>query len=118
MTKQRSPKVRTALKHLRLARKQTLDEVAKATRTTRSHIWALEMGRVLDPGVSVLIALANHYGCTLDALVGRTEEIAAGREPEPIDKLLLSVIRSLDIGKKNGLLQLLRPPEGNSGIQG
>jgi len=109
MSKQNSPKISTALRHLRLARKQTLDEVADATRTTRSHIWAIEMGRVQDPGVSVLIALANHYGCSLDALVGRTEEIAAGRELEPIDKLLLSVIRTLDDSQKNGLLQLLQP---------
>lgn len=76
------------------------------------------MGRVQDPGVSILIAIANHYGCSLDALVGRTEEIAAGREPEPIDKLLFSAIRSLDSHKKNGLLQLLRPPETNSDVQG
>lgn len=118
MSKQRSSKVHTALKHLRLAHKQTLDEVAKATRTTRSHIWALEVGRVQDPGVSILIALANHYGCSLDALVGRTEDILAGREPEPIDKLLFSAIRLLDTNKKNGLLQLLRPPGENSDVQG
>ncbi len=116
MTKQKSPKVRTALKHLRLASNQTLDEVAKATRTTRSHIWALEMDRVQDPGISTLISLANHYGCSLDAIVGRTEEITAGREPEPIDKLLFSAIRLLDIDKKIGLLQFLSPPAEQKNI--
>lgn len=106
MSRKSSPKLKLALKQLRKDCEQSLEDVAQGAKTTRGHIWALESGRVKDPGINILMAVADHFGCSVDALVGRTDLTKESRKP-PIDLALLSGIERLDNGAKAILLGLV-----------
>ena len=96
-----------ALKQLRLQYKQTLDEVALAAGTTRGHIWAIERGRIKDPGVTILTAIADHYHCTLDTVVGRISP-ADDEKLDTMERVLVSMFNELEADKREMLLAIAR----------
>lgn len=59
------------LKELREARGLTLSQVAQAAHVTRAAVCMWESG-ARQPGLDSLLALADLYGVSLDALYGRT----------------------------------------------
>ncbi|MBE5054753.1 helix-turn-helix transcriptional regulator [Pseudoflavonifractor sp. DSM 107456] len=59
------------LKELREARGLTLSQVAQAAHVTRAAVCMWESG-ARQPGLDSLLALADLYGVSLDALCGRT----------------------------------------------
>lgn len=68
--------------------------------------WALESGRAKDPGITILMAVADHFGCSLDALVGRGD-LADGPMLTSLDKAIISGIERLDDKAKGILLSLI-----------
>ena len=58
---------------LRKERKETQVQLAKSIGVADRSIQELESGRVL-PKYETLMALADHFGVTLDYLTGRTDE--------------------------------------------
>ncbi len=58
------------LTHLRLAKGQSLQEVADAVGVSKAHIWELEKGRADNPSMALVSRLADHFGVSLAAMVG------------------------------------------------
>ena len=58
------------LTRLRLAKGQSLQEVAEAVGVSKAHIWELEKGRTDNPSMALVTRLADHFGLSLAALVG------------------------------------------------
>jgi transcriptional regulator with XRE-family HTH domain len=58
------------LTHLRLAKGESLQQVADAVGVSKAHIWELEKGRTDNPSMALVTRLANHFGLPLAALVG------------------------------------------------
>jgi transcriptional regulator with XRE-family HTH domain len=48
----------------------SLDEVAKLSSCTKSHIWELEQGRSRNPTISMAMALCGALRCSLNSLLG------------------------------------------------
>ena len=81
---------------LRLRREQrneSLQDVADAIGTTKGHMWQLETGSIESPRLSSAIALAGHFGCSVDELAGvaPTDQLGIG-VPDDV----LSRIRNLN----------------------
>jgi len=55
---------------LRLAKGESLQQVADAVGVSKAHIWELEKGRTENPSMALVTRLANHFGTSLAALVG------------------------------------------------
>lgn len=58
------------LTRLRLAKKETLQEVADAVGVSKAHIWELEKERTDNPSMALVTRLADHFGLSLATLVG------------------------------------------------
>jgi transcriptional regulator with XRE-family HTH domain len=56
------------IREKRQARGETLETVARACGLNTGTMWRIESGRV-NPRLATLVALAAHFGCTLDELV-------------------------------------------------
>ena len=56
------------IREKRQARGETLEAVARACGLNTGTMWRIESGRV-NPRLATLVALAAHFGCTLDELV-------------------------------------------------
>ena len=68
-----------ALKEIRQDKNLTLLEVEKATGISNANICRWENGKAI-PGIEFCIKLAKFYNCTLDELVGFTNEINSNSE--------------------------------------
>lgn len=87
------------LTRLRLAKGESLQQVADAVGASKAHIWQLEKGRTDNPSMTLLRNLADHFGLTVAALVGEdpgaAEDAKIGRmfrqagdlAPEDLDLL-------------------------------
>lgn len=69
---------KTRIRALRKETSETQVQVAKAIGVSGRYYQNLELGENL-PGIECFIALADHFGVSLDYLAGRSEE----REPRP-----------------------------------
>lgn len=69
---------KTRIRSLRKEIGETQVQVAKAIGVSGRYYQNLELGENL-PGIECFIALADHFGVSLDYLAGRSEE----REPRP-----------------------------------
>ena len=58
------------LTRLRLAKGESLQQVANAVGVSKAHIWELEKGRTDNPSMALVTRLADHFGLSLAALVG------------------------------------------------
>lgn len=67
------------LARLRLARNETLQEVADAVGVSKAHVWELEKGRTDNPSMALVQRLADHFGFSLASLVGEEPDEDAGR---------------------------------------
>ena len=53
----------------RKSREESLQDVADAVKSSKSHIWNLESGREPNPTIGLLMAIAKHFNTSVDALV-------------------------------------------------
>ena len=95
------------LTRLRLAKGESLQEVADAVGVSKAHIWELEKGRADNPSMALVTRLADHFGTALatlvgenpaaddaDAQIGRMFRQASDLEPEDV-ALLDDMVQSL-----------------------
>jgi transcriptional regulator with XRE-family HTH domain len=73
------------LTRLRLAKGESLQQVADAVGASKAHIWQLEKGRTENPSMTLLRNLADHFGLSVAALVG--EDPAAAEEDAKIGRM-------------------------------
>lgn len=66
------------LKEMRLARRESLIQVADAISASKAHIWDLERSRSKNPSLELLRKLASHFDTTISYLI---EDSASGDEP-------------------------------------
>ena len=55
---------------LRLAKGESLQQVADAVGVSKAHIWDLEKGHADNPSMALVARLADHLGASLVSLVG------------------------------------------------
>lgn len=64
------------LTQMRLARGESLQQVADAVEVSKAHIWDLEKGRTDNPSMALVTRLADHFGVSLASLVGEDIDAA------------------------------------------
>ena len=55
---------------LRIAKRQSLQDVADAVGVSKAHIWQLERGKADNPAMGLVARLADHFGVSVSYLVG------------------------------------------------
>jgi transcriptional regulator with XRE-family HTH domain len=55
---------------LRLAKGESLQQVADAVGVSKTHVWELEKGRADNPSMALVARLADHLGTSVAFLVG------------------------------------------------
>lgn len=70
------------LKQLRIKAGQSLQQVADAVHTSKTHIWDMEQGNSANPSRELLVKLAEHFRVSVSELVG--ENPNAGDEPSEL----------------------------------
>ena len=63
------PEVGRVIRRLREAKGLSGLALARLSGVTQGHLWALEAGKVANPGAAVLQALARALGVTVDELL-------------------------------------------------
>lgn len=53
---------------------QSLQQVADKVGVSKPHVWDLEKGRSKNPSFELVRKLAEHYGVTIDVLMGASNE--------------------------------------------
>ena len=91
------------LKELREAKGLSLRNAAEIVDTSFSHLAALENGKVANPRVQLIGALANLYGCSVDYILG--QDIANTYDIEP--DTLLKRFEQLGAADRHTLLVVL-----------
>jgi transcriptional regulator with XRE-family HTH domain len=60
----------TKLKELRMARRQSLQQVADGVQTSKTHIWDMEQGNSANPSRELLERIAAHFRVSVSELIG------------------------------------------------
>jgi transcriptional regulator with XRE-family HTH domain len=60
----------TRLRELRVAKRESLQQVADAVGLSKTHVWDLEKGNTSNPSIDILTRLANHFGVPIYRLTG------------------------------------------------
>ena len=55
---------------LRIAKRQSLQDVADAVGVSKAHVWQMERGKADNPAMALVTRLADHFGVTVSYLVG------------------------------------------------
>lgn len=66
----------TMLKSLRLKTGESLQEVADAVQTSKTHIWDMERGNSANPSRELLVKLADHFRISVSELLGENPNAA------------------------------------------
>jgi transcriptional regulator with XRE-family HTH domain len=61
------------LTRLRQEKKESLQDVADAIGSSKTHVWELEKGRATNPSMDLLKKLADHFDVTVEVLVGNAD---------------------------------------------
>jgi len=72
----------TKLKELRIRYGQSLQQVADAVGTSKTHIWDMEQGNSSNPSRELLVKLGAHFRVSVSELVG--EDPNAASEPSEL----------------------------------
>jgi len=101
------------LKQLRIKSGRSLQEVADAVQTSKTHIWDMEQGNSANPSRELLVKLADHFRVSVSELVGEnpnavdepSELVALYRDLKSLSpndrKTIEAVMRSLKETKKD-----------------
>jgi transcriptional regulator with XRE-family HTH domain len=69
------------LRELRIAKGQSLQQVADAIGASKAHVWELETNRSQNPSLDLLKKLAVHFGTNVSYLICEVEQ-----DPTQVDK--------------------------------
>lgn len=90
---------------LRLARRESLQNVADAVGVSKAHIWELEKGRTDNPSMGLVTRLADHFGVSIRYLVD--EDIEAPDADEDLARMFRQA-RDLDAHDRRVLDDMLQ----------
>ncbi len=93
------------INELRLARGQSLQDVAGAVGVSKAHIWELEKGRADNPSMALVTRLADHFGVSIRFLVD--EDIEAPDADEDLARMFRQA-RELDTHDRQVLDDMLQ----------
>ena len=101
------------IRELRLENGLTQKELAIKINSTDKSIWAYEKGNA-SPPIDTLIALANFFGCTVDYLIGRSDDFGnvnvSGRSSEDLsenERKLLEQFRLMPEARQRTVLDMM-----------
>lgn len=102
------------LTELRLAKKQSLQQVADAVGVSKAHVWEMEKGRAANPSMALVTRLADHFRVSVTYLVG--EDPTA---PDEDDQLVRMFRQAKDLEPRDrdaldALLQSFLSRQGKS----
>ena len=63
--------MKTDIKRIREENGETQFELSMATGIQNSYISKLENGTIENPGIETIVKIADHYGVSVDSIVGR-----------------------------------------------
>jgi transcriptional regulator with XRE-family HTH domain len=81
------------LTKLRIARGESLQQVADAVGVSKPHIWELEKGRAQNPAMALVTRLADHFKVSVAYLVG--EDVGA-EDADPVLQRMFRQAKELD----------------------
>src|SRR4051812_32542471 len=90
---------------LRVAKGESLQDVATAAGVSKAHIWELEKGRADNPSMALVTRLADHFGVSVAHMVG--EDPAADGADGALARMFRQA-QDLDPGDRELLDQLLQ----------
>ncbi len=97
------------LRRLRVAKGQTLQEVADAVGVSKPHVWELEKNISKNPGLELVKRLAAHFRVQISDLAGEPNDAEVrifGREfkgmTDDQKKIILDLAEQLNKKKKDG----------------
>ena len=97
------------LRELRLEKGVSQDEVADALKVKNYTIGNWERNRA-EPNISALVELADYFGCSLDYLLGREDDVGnvtvMGAELNAREQKLIDCFRSLNDDGKTAFLSV------------
>ncbi|MDH3668975.1 MAG: helix-turn-helix domain-containing protein [Paracoccaceae bacterium] len=93
------------INQLRLAKGDSLQDLANAVGVSKAHIWELEKGRTDNPAMALVTRLADHFDVTVSYLVG--EEIEGSNENPNLQRMFRQA-RALDERDRETLDALLQ----------
>lgn len=70
----------TKLQKLRMAKRESLQDVADAIGASKAHVWELEKGTAKKPSIELVRALAEHFGVSIASLVGEAPDETTDEE--------------------------------------
>jgi len=93
------------MRRLRLAKGDSLQQVADAVGVSKAHVWELEKARTDNPSMQLLTKLANHFRVTVAHLVG--EDVDA-EDADPDLQRMFRQAQDLDPRDRESLDALLQ----------
>lgn len=103
------------IKQLRAAKKEVQAELAAALDVSRSHITNIENGKDAA-SLETLIAIATHYGVSLDWLICGVGSMEA-EVMTPQERALLTFYRDLPAQARENVIKLFQVAANIAGIQ-
>jgi transcriptional regulator with XRE-family HTH domain len=88
----------TKLKQLRMRAGQSLQQVADAAQTSKTHIWDMEQGNSANPSRELLVKLAAHFRVSVSELI--EEDPNAVSEPPELVALYRDLKSLSDTDRK------------------
>lgn len=71
----------TKLQKLRMAKRESLQDVADAIGASKAHVWELEKGTAKNPSIDLIRKLSDHFGVSIASLVDE-QPFGDGDEPQ------------------------------------
>ncbi len=93
------------INEFRLARGESLQDVAGAVGVSKAHIWELEKGRADNPSMALVTRLADHFAVSIRFLVD--EDIEAADADEDLARMFRQA-RELDAHDRQVLDDMLQ----------
>ena len=100
------------IRKLRLAKEESLQQLADAVNVSKAHIWELETGNSSNPSLELLKSLAAHFGKSVATLVG--EDVS---EVDDKDMVMFRELKALNLNAEDlklmaDLMEMIKAKKG------
>jgi transcriptional regulator with XRE-family HTH domain len=92
------------LKHLRMGKRLSLQDVAHQIGASKAHIWDLETGRSKNPSIELLTKLAKVFSVSVADIIG---ENPSGEDEEPRMKAMYRELKDLSPSDREAIQQMM-----------
>jgi transcriptional regulator with XRE-family HTH domain len=97
----------TRLRELRVAKRESLQQVADAVGLSKTHVWELEKGNTSNPSIDILKRLADHFEVPIYRLTGEDMDDPTA-DPEIVSMFRLASESNLNEDEKRHLRVMLQ----------